>query len=452
MKGVKGKIILCLAVCISVCVFTVAVFASENNSAIEVLMSNNASLTEESESVPVSAGLDVIAAKNDMAIAGIKGNALYFSAERFACAMNLSGIDSISVTRLPDAVCGSLYLGSEGVSAGQRISAADLPLLTYEEASAGTGNSTSFDFTVNGSAYEMTCNIYMIDGLNYSPTLSLASYASLNAETYRGIKIRGVLSAYDPEGDELRYEIVKYPVNGRLTLDDEMLGIYTYTPDDDYTGEDSFCYVAVDKYGNYSASAEVSVTVSTPGTSTVYSDLLDDALHSHAIAMTECGVMNGIQVGNYYYFEADREVSRAEFVVSAMNAIGIRNVPDVEDTGFYDDGDISPEMKGYIALAYSKKYISGNRSDGNICFAPDESIKLSEAAVIISNMIGYAEAEVTPVFADADSIPSWSAKGIESLFALGILEAPDMITGAGNTVTRGDMAKLLNKTMLVIGK
>jgi hypothetical protein len=67
-------------------------------------------------------------------------------------------------------------------------------------------------------------------------------------------------------------------------------------------------------------------------------------------------------------------------------------------------------------------------------------------------MIGYAEAEVTPVFADADSIPSWSAKGIESLHTLGILEAPDMVTGAGKEVTRGDMAKLLNKTMLVIGK
>ena len=452
MKGFKGKIILCLAMCAVILTFTVVAFASDNGTVIDVLALNNSSLVEESESVPVSMGLDVIAAKSSMAIAGIKGEALYFSAERFACAMNLSGIDSISITRLPDAVCGSLFLGSDGVSVGQKLSASELSLLTYEEASVGDGSSASFDFTVNGSAYEMTCNIYMIDELNYSPTLSLASYASLNAETYCGVKIKGVLSAYDPEGDELKYEIVRYPENGRLVLDDASLGIYTYTPSEDYTGEDSFCYVVCDKYGNYSASAEVSVTVATPGTSTVYSDRLDDALHSHAIAMTECGVMNGIQVGNYYYFEADREVSRAEFVVSAMNAIGIKNVPDVDETGFYDDDEISPELKGYIALAYSKKYISGSREDGNIFFNPNESIKLSEAAVIISNMIGYAEAEVTPVFADADSIPSWSAKGIESLHTLGILEAPDMISGAGETVTRGDMAKLLNKTMLVIGK
>jgi hypothetical protein len=162
--------------------------------------------------------------------------------------------------------------------------------------------------------------------------------------------------------------------------------------------------------------------------------------------------MNGVQVGDYFYFEADREVSRAEFVVTAMNAIGIKNVPDVDKTVFYDDSDISPEMKGYIALAYSKGYISGTKENGLLCFNGDESIKMSEAAVIISNMIGYAEPKVTTVFADADKIPSWSGRAVQSLYTLGIIESADMVSGAGENVTRGDMAKLLARTMLVIGK
>jgi len=77
---------------------------------------------------------------------------------------------------------------------------------------------------------------------------------------------------------------------------------------------------------------------------------------------------------------------------------------------------------------------------------------MSEAAVIISNMIGYAQAKVTTVFADADAIPSWSSKAVESLYTLGIIESADMVSGAGENVTRGDMAKLLARTMLVIGK
>ena len=135
-----------------------------------------------------------------------------------------------------------------------------------------------------------------------------------------------------------------------------------------------------------------------------------------------------------------------------MKACGIKNVPDADTTVFHDDIEINPEMKGYIALAYSQGYISGIQSEGKLYFKPSESIKFSEAAVIISNMIGYASPKVTPVFADADSIPSWSGKAIESLHTLGILETPEMVSGASNTVTRGDMARLLDKTMFVIGK
>lgn len=451
MKRIKkfGMLLISFALFMGLVTFSTT---AADGSSISQILSTNKAVTEADKTIPISVALDVIAAESDMAVAGIKGNSLYFSSDRFACAMNLSEIDYITVTELPDAMCGNLYIGSQGVSAGQKVKAAELAMMTYEESSSGVGKSASFDFTVNGSAYEMCCNIYMIDEINYSPTLSLASYASLNTETYRGIKMAGVLAAYDPEGDELRYEIVEYPENGRLILQNRNTGTYTYIPNANFTGEDSFKYVVRDKYGNYSASQKVTLTVSAPGTSTVYKDLIDDELYCHAISMTESGLMNGVQVGDYFYFEADREVTRSEFLVTAMKAVGIKNLPDVESTVFYDDSDINPEMKNYVALAYSKGYISGKNVNGNKCFVPNEVIKFSEAAVIVSNMIGYAEPKVTLTFADADEIPYWSGKAINSLHTLGILEAPEMISGAERIMTRGDMAKLLSKTMLVIGK
>ncbi len=453
MRSIKRIFIITLSlIFVIMAISVITVSAAENEeSALHSLVSSNTNLSSKAETaVAVSYGLDVIAYQNQMTVAGLKGNVLNFSADRFACAMNLSEVDYIVVTRLPDAVCGALYIGGEGVSVGQKIAKSDLSLMTYEEASSGVGSRTSFEFTVNGSAYRMICNVFMIDAVNYSPTVSMASYASLNTETYKDIKVSGVLSAYDPEGDELTYEIVRYPSRGRVILDDKTLGTYTYIPENSFTGEDNFSYVVKDKYGNYSAAASVTLTVSSQSSTTVYRDLLDSDIYSHAIAMTENGLMNGVQVGNYYYFEADRQVSRAEFVMTAMNAIGIKNVPDVASTGFYDDEDISEEMKGYIALAYSKGYISGIKSEGNIYFRPDESIKLSEASVIISNMIGYAEPQVSPVFLDSDSIPAWSNQAIESLYTLGILEVPEKTVGAGAYITRGNMAKLLNKTIQVI--
>jgi len=452
MKIIKRLLVIFVAVVLLSCFLCIVVSAEETvPTALESLISNGTAVLANQQST-VSSALDVIAYQNQMAIAGISGNPLTFSAERFMCAMNISSIESITVTALPDISCGALYIGSDAVSVGQKISAANISLMTYEEAPKGKGKPTSFEFSVDDHAYDIICNIYMIDSVNYSPTVKMASYVSLNKETYRDIMITGVLSAHDPEGDELTYEIVSYPAHGLLVLENKALGTYTYTPNESYTGSDSFEYVVRDKYGNYSTSAKVTIEVNAQKTSTVYSDMLENELYSHAIAVTECGLMNGVQVGNYFYFEADREVSRAELVVTAMNAIGIKSVPDVAATGFADDEEINPAMKGYIALAYSKGYISGIKQNGEIFFKPNETVKLSEAAVIISNMIGYARPDVTPAFADSDDIPSWSNAAIESLYTLGVLEFPDMTVDAGATVTRGDMAKLLNKTMQVIGK
>lgn len=448
MKGIKMICAALISLGFVAGVATLSVSAEENTALHS--LTNQSIVSESKDAETVSYGLDVIAHAKGMIMTGIKGNALNFSAERFACALNLSRIESITVTSLPNTACGGLYIGSEGVSVGQKIKASDLVLMTYEEAGNGLGQSASFNFKVNNSGYEITCSINMIDDINYSPTLSLSPAASLCCETYRNVKACGVLSAYDPEGDDMVFEIVKYPENGRVYLDNESMGTYTYIPDNSYTGEDSFSYVVFDEYGNYSEAKEIKITVAAPAISTVYSDLWGDGLYAHAISVTESGLMNGVQVGDYYYFEADREVSRAEFVVTAMNAIGIKNVPDVKSTIFVDDEDINSEMKGYIALAYSKGYISGKKIDGELRFDPDETIKMSEAAVIISNMIGYAKPKVTPVFADANEIPEWSGKAIESLHTLGILELPDMKVAANENVTRGDMAKLLNRTMLVI--
>lgn len=452
MKIIKRLLVIFAVAGLLSCLLCIGVSAEESMpTALDTMISSGTAVLANQQST-VSDALEVIAYQNQMAIAGISGNALCFSAERFMCAMNISSIDSITVTALPDISCGTLYIGSDAVSVGQKISAANISLMTYEEAKSGAGRQASFEFRVDDNAYDIICNIFMIDSMNYSPTVKMASYVSLNNETYRDIMISGVLAAHDPEGDELTYEIISYPVHGILVLENKTLGTYTYTPNESYTGSDSFEYVVRDKYGNYSTSARVTIEVNAQKTSTVYSDMLENELYSHALAVTESGLMNGVQVGNYFYFEAEREVSRAELVVTAMNAIGIKSVPEVSSTGFADDEEINPALKGYISLAYSKGYISGIKQDGGIYFKPNETVKLSEAAVIISNMIGYAKPDVTPVFADSDSIPSWSNAAIESLYTLGILEFPDMTVDAGATVTRGDMAKLLNKTMQVIGK
>ena len=176
MKGIKRilSIVFIAAFITALACITVSAEGTDD-SALTSLISGGTTVIANAQN-EVSTALDVIAYQNQMAIAGITGNALSFSAERFACAMNLSSIESITVTALPDMSCGALYIGGEGVSVGQTISAPSLSLMTYEEASTGAGRSASFCFSVNGSSYEIACNIFMIGEMNYSPSVKTASY------------------------------------------------------------------------------------------------------------------------------------------------------------------------------------------------------------------------------------------------------------------------------------
>lgn len=395
---------------------------------------------------PVSYGVNVFSAMTDVAVSAPVGNEVVFSADAFERGLNLSRVDSITVKTLPSVTEGELLLGSSRVAAGQTIAAENLGHLVFcaareEELQA------SFTFTVNQNPIELHCNIYLLEAVNYTPTVSMASSLSLNVSTYGGLSAHGRLSAYDPDGDELIFEIVSYPQNGSVRLTDANMGTYVYTPFSGYTGSDGFSYVARDKYGNYSASAEVNLRVETLGTSVTYIDMKDSHAYPAALALTEAGVMSGTQVGSQYYFYPEQNVTRAEFLVMAMHAAGIKNVPTCYDTGFADDAEIPESMKGYVATAYAMKYISGSLSNGELCFLPNEAITRAQAAVILCNIVGFEDVAVTPTFADGSEIPAWASEAIYSLNAAGILVSSDGYISATSKLTREQTAQMLAAVM-----
>lgn len=407
-------------------------------------------LVNKSDTCKISYGIDVLAGKTKTEFSGISGQPLNFSKDKFACAMNLKDVASITLTGLPDAETGTLYIGSSEARVGDIVYGEDISKLSFEESGRKTEKLPTFKYKVNSSGYDIVCVIYMLDKMNASPTVGIAPYASLNVLTYKGISSSGVLSAHDPEGDSLTFEIVKYPSDGILTLDDEKNGIYTYVPDKTFTGVDDFVYVVKDQYGNYSEGIRVNIEVDAPSVAVKYSDLDKSNIYSYAINMTELGIMNGERVGDNYYFRPDTEVSRGDFLVSAMKALGVTSVPASASTPFTDDASIGDELKGYVNLAYAKGYISGSRDGEGLYFRADEKITVSEASVIISNMIGYASPEYVPTFSDTDKIPEWSEKAVLSLHTLGILECFDNSIGADRILCRADMAKMLSKSVVVM--
>ena len=397
----------------------------------------------EDSSLPVSHGLYLIAEDNSMAMAGIKGNKISFDSDDFARAMNLSGVKSITVTEIPPIADGELLVGSTVINKGQTISGANISLMSYN-AKSESATVSYFRFKVDESSYDVKCNLYMLDSVNHSPTLSVAPETSLNVSTHKNITLFGSLPAYDPDGDEIKIEIVSYPSSGILILTDKANGSYTYTPSSNFTGKDSFSYVARDKYGNYSASKTVNLTINKPSTSIEYVDMVSSPLYNAALSVTEAGIMSGTQIGEANYFYPSKTVSRADFLVMAMNSIGIKEVADSDKTVFYDDADIPEAAKGYIATAYELGYIKGTYEGDKLCFLPNDPISRAEAAVIVCNMIDVATPTITPTFNDSGDIPAFASSAVASLNYMGILQAENGNISANSDLSRGDAAKILS--------
>ncbi len=420
-------------ICFAFLIFTVSMSAFAASEATE-------------EALPLSHGIKVLAERGGMAMAGTREGGIGFEADDFARAMNLSSISSITVTKLPPITEGELLLGSVVLSEGQTVSAKNLGFLKYEHKS-DIVSASSFRFKVGESAYDLRCSLYMLDKANYAPTLSIAPETALEVSTHRDIMLHGILPCYDAEGDATRIEIVSYPKKGSVILTDSESGEYTYLPNEGYTGKDSFTYVAVDVYGNYSASKEVSLEVRRPKTSVVYADMISSPSYNSALTVTEEGIMSGSVVGQISYFYPERTVSRAEFVVMAMRSVGISEVAESDTTVFFDNDEIPSELRGYISTAYELGYINGRSVDGKLCFCPNDEITRAEAAVVICNMIDAATPAVTPVFADSADIPAYAVSAVNSLGYMGILRVDEGNISASAPMTREDTAHLCSLVM-----
>lgn len=407
-----------------------------------------ASCSSESEaqtqSTLLSPAMSILAERSVMAKAALVGESVKFTAEDFARTMNIEGVSTITITELPPVTDGELRVGSAVITGEQTLSAAGVSLMTFSPSESVS--SSQFKFRVNDLPYEMTCKLYSLKEKNYAPTLSYAPLTALEVSTYEDVSYFGQLYCYDPDGDETRIEVVSYPEKGILIIEDDTLGAYRYIPYDDATGKDSFTYVAIDRYGNYSAAKEVSIEIKRSEMSERYVDLGDSPYHNSALVMTEKGIMGGTQVGTALYFYPEREVSRAEFVVMAMNAAGITDIADVSNTVFADDAEIPAEMKRYIATAYELGYIKGSiNEEGELCFEPSRSITRAEAAVMLGNMLGAATPTMKPTIADEDDIPTWAQSSVYAMVEIGVLEATETGVSPHKTLTRGSTADILSR-------
>ncbi|MBE6530167.1 MAG: hypothetical protein E7680_06195 [Ruminococcaceae bacterium] len=400
-----------------------------------------------SEKAILSQGVAVVGAGMDVAVSGMVGNDIPFSADDFEKGMNLSEVRYLTFRSVPSSAEGELLLGSSRIGAGQSVSAATLSAVSFHPANEAVMRA-SFTFTVNGGNLPVTCNLSYRTKANSAPGVGVASTLSLNGMTFRDVDQYGTLCAVDPDGDDLRYEIVTFPHKGSVLLTDAQKGTYVYRPSKGYVGSDSFSYVARDSYGNYSCTEKVNLRVEVAGTSIQYVDISKEQAVA-SIAVTSAGVMSGVQVGGKYYFRPQEEVSRIDFLTMAMNAVGISEVPDCERTTFADDDQIPATMKGVVAAAEKLEILSAFANDENPdCFAPQKPVTRAEAAVILEKLLqAQPVPQSIPTFSDTLQIPVWAQDAVLTLGSLGIMTSTDGNVSPLANLTRGMAAELLSAVM-----
>ena len=262
----------------------------------------------------------------------------------------------------------------------------------------------------------------------------------LEIRTYRGIPYQGQLEGTDPDGGELTFAIDVQPKKGTVTVEGAS---FTYTPRDNALGADSFTYPAANSAGAVSQSATVTVTIEKTRSGVTYADT-DEATATAAQDLAEQGVFTGVKIGEKWYFEPDRTVSRGEFLAMVLETAGT-DVTEVTRTGFCDDDAIPTWAKSYAAAGVAEGIVQGKPMESGAAFSCEEPISYSEAATVLNRVLDLGDVELEVWYADRDAVPSWAAQAVGNMEALNVLRVGSFGSDSLETaVTRADAARMLS--------
>lgn len=381
----------------------------------------------------LSPGLACLSSACDMIRTGLVSTEIAFTSEAFADAIGYTP-RSVTITSLPPARDGTLYFGTMPVSVNQKITGSNLSLLRF----VPTDGCESSSFRFRGdNEYSHNCTLRFTRTVNQAPSTENGN--TVMVWTQQNIGVWGKLPGTDPEGDALRFEIVSYPQSGLITLTDPASGSYRYIPYDGVLGTDSFSYQVRDSYGNYSPVRTMEVSIDRPACEIVFADMTDHWAQNAAVVMVADTAMEVFSQGGEIYFRPDEAVTREEYLVTVMKALGAGDVEPCS-TVFADTADMTPSATGYIQRAYDLGIVRGTEANGRLVFRPGENITRAEAAVILNAILGADTPDVLPTFADTSAIPAWASPSLYALNSLGILQgtgdgylAPDALLNRAQT-------------------
>ncbi len=361
-----------------------------------------------------------------------KDEAVYFNCAdlEFKLGLGEGELAGITVLSLPDQEDGSLKLGDEAVKTYDRISRSDINDLAFVPAKdSATAAFSLLPEAVDSVKTTLSINLYETD--NLAPVLE-----SGNFSTIKNMPIQGNLSVYDPEGDQVMIKVLEAPEKGDISFEGAS---FTYEPFYDMTGLDEMTVVCLDKQGNYSQKATVSVQIEKERKAFSYADMNTNPSHYSAVKLNEKGIMTGEKIGGAYFFHPEEQVTRGMFLTRLIAAMGMENgLTTCVNSGMQNDGDIPLYLKSYVKLARDKKILTEK------IFKPDEILTRAEAVVLIDRAVGMPDVEKASLnYSDRTDVPSWALQSYMNLDAYKMLDFYDGLIKPTAALQNDHMADLL---------
>lgn len=346
--------------------------------------------------------------------------------------------NGVFITDTPEEDQCGLYLGSRLIRAGDFLPAQALEQLVLrpnrnEDAEVCIAYRPISDGTLGDAG---TFSVQIASTRDDPPT---AEDGKL--ETYRNIANEGTLTATDPEGQPVTFQIVSFPKRGTVELKEN--GTFVYTPKKNKVGEDSFTFTATDPAGNVSETKKVKINILKPVDAVTFSDLDADAQFT-ALWMRSSGLFGGETLAGQLCFCPEKTVTRGEFLVMAMKLADVPPEIGLLTSGFADQDTAPKWMQSYLVSAMRRGLISGMTAESGLHFEPNRPITGAEAASIVCSVCKLTP--VQQVDSQDDTLPVWASVAMQTAGTAGI-EMPD----ASSELTRLEAAKLLYSAAALLG-
>ena len=335
----------------------------------------------------------------------------------------------ICITGLPESNTGTVMLGSRVLRCGDILTSQQVeqmtfqPLLTQEDKAAEVTYLPIFEDRVEPAAV-MTLSIRGKE--------DLAPVAQDSAmETYKNLPNEGKLNVTDPEGQALRYTLVRQPKRGTVTLNED--GSFTYTPKKNKVGVDSFTFTATDPAGKVSREATVTIQILKPTDAKQYSDTAGHECRFAAEWLKNTGLFVGERVNGQSCFQPEKAVNQGEFIAMMVKALDIPT-DKLDYTGLPEN---TPQwLRPYMAAALRSGLVSGLEENGLDAHA---DVTGAQAAVMLQNALDLSISgdALETVAAMEDTTPDWAVAAMTALQYNGIY------LPANEPLTRGDLALAL---------